>query len=80
MRKATAGALNAATSIGSAITRRAPLGAAEARLLFIVGTALLVLAVLFILFPRGTSVPFVAILLLIAFPTLFKALQNYRNS
>jgi cardiolipin synthase A/B len=80
MRKATAGALNAATSIGSAITRRAPLGAAEARLLFIVGTALLVLAVLFILFPRGTSIPFIAILLLIAFPTLFKALQNYRNS
>jgi cardiolipin synthase len=80
MRKATAGALNAATSIGSAITRRAPLGAAEARLLFIVGTALLILAALFIAFPRGTSIPFIAILLLIAFPTLFKAFRNYRNS
>lgn len=80
MRKATAGALNAATSIGSAITRRSPLGAAEARLLFIAGTALLVLAGLFIFFPRATSIPFIAILLLLAVPTLIKAFQNYRNS
>ena len=80
VRKATAGALNAATSIGSAITQRMPLGAAEARLLGIVGGSLLALAALFIFFPRGTSIPFIAILLLLAIPTLVKAVQNYRNS
>jgi cardiolipin synthase len=80
MRKATAGALNAATSIGSAIARKTPLGAAEARLLFIVGSALLLLALAFIFFPRIASIPLIAILLLLAAPTLFKALQNYRNS
>jgi len=79
MRKATAGALNAATSIGTAIARKTPLGAAEARLLFIVGTALLALALLFIFFPRIASIPLVIILLLLAMPTLFKAVRNYRT-
>lgn len=79
VRKATAGALNAATSIGSAITNRAPLGPAEARLLAIVGTVLLVLAGLFILFPRATSIPFIIILLMLAVPTLIKAIHNYRK-
>lgn len=80
MRKATAGALNAATSISSAIAKKAPLGAAEARLLFLVGGALLVLALLLIKFPRGASIPFVIILLLLALPTLFRAIKSYRNS
>jgi len=78
VRKATAGALNAATSIGSAIAKRAPLGAAEARLLFIAGFSLLALAVLLILFPRIASIPLIALLLLLAIPTLVKAIQNYR--
>lgn len=80
MRKATAGALNAATSISSAIAKKAPLGAAEARLLFLVGGALLVLALLLIKFPRGASIPFVIILLLLALPTLFRAIKSYRNN
>lgn len=79
MRKATAGALNAATSISSAIAKKAPLGAAESRLLFLVGIALLILAALLILFPRGTSIPIIVILLILALPTLFRAIQNYRN-
>ncbi|HEX6126246.1 MAG TPA: phospholipase D-like domain-containing protein [Pyrinomonadaceae bacterium] len=79
VRKATAGALNAATSISSAITQQIPLGAAEARLLGIVGGALLILAALFIFFPRIASIPLIAILLLLAIPTLVKAVQNYRN-
>jgi cardiolipin synthase len=78
MRKATAGALNAATSIGTAIARKTPLGAAEARLLFIVGTALLGLALLFIFFPRIAAIPLIIILLMLALPTLFKAVRNYR--
>jgi cardiolipin synthase len=79
MRKATAGALNAATSIGSAIAGKAPLGAAESRLLFIVGGALLVLALAFIFFPRLASIPLIIIFLMLALPTLVKAVRNYRN-
>ena len=80
MRKATAGALNAATSIGSAITKKMPLGAGDARLLLIVGSALLGISALFIFFPRVASIPVVVILLLIAIPMLAKAFQAYRNS
>lgn len=79
MRKATASALNAATSIGSIITKQTRLGAAEAKLLFLVGAGLLILALLFIFFPRIASIPLVIILLLLALPTLMKALKNYRN-
>jgi len=80
VRKATAGALNAATSIGSAITKKMPLGPAEARLLMIVATVLLGLAALFIFFPRIASIPLIVILLLLAIPTLAKAIQNYRSN
>lgn len=79
MRKATASALNAATSIGSALAKQAPLGPAEARLLLIGGIALLGFAVLLILFPRGASTPLVVLLLLLAIPTLVKAVQSYRK-
>jgi cardiolipin synthase len=80
MRKVTAGALNAATSISTAITNKSQLGPAEARLLFIVGTLLIGLAALFIFFPRGATIPFIVLLLMIAVPTLIKAVQYYRNS
>ncbi len=79
VRKATAGALNAATSIGSAIANRAPLGAAESRLLFISGAVLLGLALLLIFFPRAASIPLIAVLLMLAIPTLVKAIKNYRT-
>ncbi|HTK37471.1 MAG TPA: phospholipase D-like domain-containing protein [Pyrinomonadaceae bacterium] len=79
VRKATAGAINAATSISSAIAKKAPLGAAEARLLFVAGGILVGYAILLTLFPRGASVPLVAILLLLGIPTLIKALRNYRD-
>lgn len=79
VRKATAGALNAATSIGSAIAKKAPLGAAEARLLFITGIGLTILALLLIFFPRVASIPLILLLLLLAIPTLGKAIQSYRN-
>lgn len=80
VRKATASALNAATSISSIITRQAPLGAAEAKLLGMVGAVLLAYALLLIFFPRIASIPLVIILLLLALPTLLKALRNYRNN
>jgi cardiolipin synthase len=80
VRKATAGAINAATSISTAIAKKSRLGAAEARLLFIVGMVLLLTALSFIFFPRASSIPLIVILLLLALPTLFKAVQNYRNS
>ena len=80
VRKATAGALNAATSIGSAIAKRSKLGPAESRLLMITSAVLLGLAVLFIAFPRAASIPIIAILLILAIPTLVKAIQNYRSN
>jgi cardiolipin synthase len=80
VRKATAGALNAATSIGSAIAQKSPLGAAESRLLMIASIVLIGLTALFILFPRVASIPIIAILLILAIPTLVKAIQNYRNN
>ncbi|MDM7923474.1 MAG: phospholipase D-like domain-containing protein [Pyrinomonadaceae bacterium] len=79
MRKATAGALNAATSIGSALTKKSKLGAAEARLLFIVGMALLIMAILLIFFPRIASIPLIALLLMLAIPTLINAIKSYRK-
>jgi cardiolipin synthase len=80
VRKATAGAINAATSIGSAIAKKSQLGPAEARLLFMVGILPLTYAILLVFFPRGASIPLIALLLLFAIPTLFKAVQNYRKS
>ncbi len=80
VRKATAGAINAATSISSAIANKTPLGAAEARILFIGGSTLLGFALLLIFFPRIASIPLVLILLLLAFSTYFKAAKNYRSN
>jgi cardiolipin synthase len=79
VRKATAGAINAATSISSAIAKKAPLGPAESRLLFIAGGILVLYALLLTIFPRGASVPLVVVLLLLGVPTLIKALRNYRD-
>jgi len=79
VRKATAGAINAASSIGAVITKQAPLGAAEAKLLFLVGSVLLAFALALIFFPRIASLPLVILLLMLALPTLMKALRNYRN-
>lgn len=79
MRKATASALNAATSISSAITKKSKLGPAESRLLAIVGAALLGWAMLLVFFPRGASTPLVILLFILAIPTLAKAIQGYRD-
>jgi cardiolipin synthase len=76
VRKATAGALNAATSIGSAISKHAPLGRAEAKLLFIVGFALISIAAFFIIFPRIASIPLIILLLLLAIPTIIKGIKQ----
>ena len=80
VRKATAGAINAATSIGAAIAGKAPLGAAEAKVLFIASGILIATAALFVLFPRGTSIVVVVLLSLLAIPTLIKAIRSYRNN
>ena len=79
MRKVTARALNAATSISSAIAKKSKLGPAESRLLAIVGAILLIAAALLIIFPRGASIPIVVLLLLLGVPTLIKAAQSYRK-
>ena len=77
--KAAAGAINTATSIGSVITKKTPLGAAESKLLFLVGGVLLAIALVFIFFPRIASVPLIFMSLLLAISTLIKAIRNYRK-
>jgi cardiolipin synthase len=79
MRKVTARALNAATSISSAIAKKSKLGPAEARLLTILGGILLIAAALLIIFPRAASIPIIVLLFLVAVPTLIKAAQSYRK-
>lgn len=79
VRKAAASAINAAASIAAVITKQAPLGAAEAKLLFLVGGVPLVFALLLIFFPRIASIPLVIILVMLAVPTLLKALKNYKS-
>ena len=79
VRKATAGAINAATSISSAIAKKTPLGAAEARILSITGSVLLGFALLLIFFPRIASIPLVLILLLLAFSTLFQSREKLQE-
>lgn len=79
VRKATAGALGAATSIGAAITKKSPLGAAESRLLFLIGAALVLVALLLVIFPRVFSIPIALLLLLPAITILTKAIRYYRK-
>ncbi len=79
VRKVTAGAINAATSISSAIAKKTPLGAAEARILSVTGSILLGFALLLIFFPRAASIPLILILLLLAFSTFFKAAKNFKS-
>jgi cardiolipin synthase len=78
--KVTASAINTATSIGSAITQKTPLGPAESKLLFFGGLGLLILALAFIYFPGITSIPLIFILLLFSFSTLVKAFKYYRRT
>lgn len=80
MRKATAGALNTATSLGSALTKKTPLGASESKILFAIGGGLVVIAVLLLIFPRILSIPIAVILLLPAMTLLTKAVKYYRKS
>lgn len=79
MRKATAGALNTATSIGSAIAKKTALGAAESRLLFAIGGGLVLIATLLLIFPRLLSIPIAIILLLPATTLLTKAVRYYKK-
>jgi cardiolipin synthase len=77
--KATAGAINTATSISSAIIKKTPHGAAESKLLFLVSGLLTALALVFIFYPRIASLPLVIIILMLAFSAFVRAIQNYRK-
>lgn len=77
--RATAGALNAASSIGSALSRKSLLGAAEARIMAIAAAVLIAFAILLILFPRAASIPIIILLLILAIPALINSIQTYRK-
>jgi hypothetical protein len=61
------------------LAKKSKLGAAESRLLFMVGITLLGFALLLIFFPRAATIPIIVLLLLLAIPTLINAIQSYRK-
>ncbi|MBK9152626.1 MAG: cardiolipin synthase B [Chloracidobacterium sp.] len=77
--RATAGALNAASSIGSALRKQSVLGPAEARILVITGSVLVGFALLLLIFPRAASIPIAVLLLILAIPALTRAIKAYRK-
>ena len=59
--RAAAGAVSVGSTLGAALTNRRRLGPAEARLLVQVGAAVLLLAVIAVLWPRAVAWPFAAL-------------------
>ncbi len=72
-------AIGTAVSLGNTVISKKPIGGAESHLLFLIGLALTLVAVLFIFFPRGASIPLIIVLLLLAFPAFAKAFSFYRR-
>lgn len=79
VRKATAGALTTAASLGNAITNKVELGPAEAKLFLLSGLVCLVLAALFFLIPKIIAIPLAIIFLILAFSAIFQSFTYYRK-
>jgi cardiolipin synthase len=77
--RAAAGAVRIGNAIGAAFTNRRVLEPVEARLMAVIGAALLALAVLFALFPRVLAYPVAALFLWIAAALLYRSYALYRK-
>lgn len=73
--RAAAGALRIGNAVGAAFTNRRVLEPVEARLMFIFGTLLLVLAIVFAFFPRVLAYPVVAIFVWIGISLLYRGFK-----
>ncbi|MEJ7615990.1 MAG: phospholipase D-like domain-containing protein [Pyrinomonadaceae bacterium] len=71
--RAAAGALRIGNAVGAAITNHRVLGATEARMMVLVGLALIGFAVVALLWPRVIAVPLAALGLWVALSFLIKA-------
>jgi cardiolipin synthase A/B len=77
--RAAAGALRIGNAVGAAFTNRRVLGPVEARLMFTFGTLLLILAIVFTLFPRALAYPVVAIFVWIGISLLYRGFKLRRE-
>ena len=77
--RAATGALRIGNAMGAAFTNRRVLGPVEARLMFMLGTLLLTLAIIFALFPRALAYPVVAVFLWIGIALLYRAFKLRRE-
>jgi cardiolipin synthase len=67
-----AGAVRISNAVGAAITNRRLLEPVESHIAMMAGGALLVIAVLAVVFPRGFSYPVAAVLLWLALSLLYR--------
>jgi len=70
--RAAAGALRISNAVGAAFTNRRVLEPVEARLMLMAGVLLLILAVLFVFFPRALSYPLSVLIAWIAFSLMYR--------
>jgi cardiolipin synthase len=77
--RVAAGAISVSNAIGAAITNRRPLGAAEAKVMAVAGSFLLVLACLVGMWPLVLAVPFVLFSTWMALTLLIKAYRLRRG-
>jgi len=77
--RAAAGTIRVSNVIGAAFTNRRVLEPFEARLMTVVGTCLLVLAILFSYFPRGLAYPLLIIFVWFGVALLYRSYKLHRN-
>jgi cardiolipin synthase A/B len=77
--RAAAGAIRIGNAVGAAFTGRRVLESVEARLMTGAGVLLLVLAVLFAVFPRALAYPLLIILVWLGLALLYRSFKLYRE-
>jgi cardiolipin synthase A/B len=77
--RAAAGAIRIGNAVGAAFTGRRVLESVEARLMTGAGALLLVLAVLFAVFPRALAYPLMIILFWLGLTLLYRSFKLYRE-
>ena len=77
--RAAAGALRIGNAVGAAFTNRRVLEPVEARLMFIFGALLLILATVFALFPRALAYPVAAIFVWVGISLLYRGFKLRRE-
>ena len=77
--RAVVGALRIGSAVGAAFTNRRVLGPVEAHLMLTTGALLLLLAILFVIFPKVLVYPVVVIFVWIALVLLYKGYKSHHS-